>query len=139
VVVALAILPGIIELHVPPMADREFIREAANWVAAHYGAGPKETIVLGRDRLVGYYSGREFREWEGSPEKPQLGIPEYCQANGYRHVILAHLYLPGRGERAPAAIGPYREVARFQSPTAEAHDVMVLYALPNVPPVHHGQ
>jgi hypothetical protein len=117
-------LPGIIELHVPPMADRRFIREAAAWVEANT---VPDTLVCDKDRLVGYYSGHPYALWLGSAERPELDALA-ALGQQHPHMLITALYLVDRGDVPRNAIGPYQAVAAFQSQTAAAHDLLVLYA-----------
>jgi len=122
VVFLLAAAPGVHRLFKPMGDDRGYVRQAAAWVAGHASA---KAVVYDAQRVVGYYSGRAYAEWLGTPVTPNLpavpaGVP----------VILAYIYR----DNAPIApaIGPYRALpVTFKSQSATRGDQMVLYANPD--------
>ncbi len=121
VIWGLAMLPGLVRLVKPTIDDHFYIREAAAWVAAH---SETDAVVCDEQRLVGYYSGRKYALWQGSPGEPQL---EKVEKAGAEQVILAYVFRPGLGDVIQERIGVYRAVARFESKGAERGEVMVIY------------
>ena len=126
-VILLAMLPGLIRLAVPPMADRQFIRDAAAWVQAHT---PADTVVCDNEQLIGYYSGRYYAYWLGTENDPLLWELNIQHTHQHPHVIGAMIFYPKRGDNVRPSIGPYKAIQKFHSRLATGGDVLVLYALP---------
>jgi hypothetical protein len=127
ILVLLAILPGIQQLRVPPRGDKRFIRDAADWVAAHV---PSDTIVCDHEQLVGYYSGHSYARWLGTPADPRLETLASLRTPAHHHLLLAYHYFPSQGDSARSprpAIGPYQQLISFPSGKGET---VTLYDLP---------
>ncbi len=127
VIVAAAILPGIIEFKDPPRADKAYLVDAARVIRDTL---PPDVIVCDWERLVGYYSMHPYAQWHGSAGDPQLDkITAIRQAHGNAPVILGKVYVAGSGEKPQSAIGPFQVFRRFTS----GKEMYVLYALPEAP------
>jgi hypothetical protein len=121
-VCVLGCTPALLRLAREPAHDKQYVRNAANWIALNE---PADYAVADADELVGYYSGHAYSRWEGSPVDPQLGsLPE--------HVILAYRYYAALKD-VPIAdrIGPFVALpVRFASDSSSQGDVLVLYGRP---------
>jgi hypothetical protein len=123
VVCLLGCLPGIMRLGREPAHDKQYIRDAANWIAKNE---PRDYAVADVDQLVGYYSGHEYRRWDGSPGDPELSqLPD--------KVILAYrYYTAAKGVQVAERIGPFVALpVRFKSDSSSQGDLLVLYARPS--------
>jgi hypothetical protein len=132
IVFLLVITPGVILLRHRPHADKQNLRDAADFIRATARPG---VVVCDLQRLVGYYSGNPYAQWHGLQQPFAADDPQWAeidsirQAHGNVPAILGKTFYPAEEKILPE-IGPYREIRRFASPTARDHDVYVLYALP---------
>jgi hypothetical protein len=132
-VVAVCVLPGAVRVAERPLVGRRFVREAADWIRVNT---PADTLVLDKERLIGYYSRRPYGYWAGDPNDREHPVDTLLYQIDQRrtkqtpHVIFGLIYSPKRGQAIPGQLGGFREVARFASSAALGGDTMVLYAAP---------